>query len=282
MTARAVPAEAGSGRGRWRLLLGSGGPSLASPGAWNMAVDDALLAGVSADPAAPPVLRFYRWDPACLSIGRNQPVAAAFDRNGTSSHGWQVVRRPTGGLAVLHADELTYAVAGSVDDLGRPRAAYAAINQAFAEGLRTLGLEARVVGDREGATDPVGGAEARCFRAAAPGEVSVRGRKILGSAQRRSGRVILQHGSLLLSGSQHAVAVALGQGARAPTESAGTTLAEHLTRVPCDADIIAALSDAFAKRFAVRLARTPLDAAELDLAERARERYSSEAWTWRR
>jgi lipoyl(octanoyl) transferase len=90
-------------RPRWRLL-----DTPPAPGAWNMAVDEALAESVRAGGA--PVLRFYRWSPACLSLGRNQP-ADGYDRDRIRRRGVEVVRRPTGGRAVLHHRELTYSVA---------------------------------------------------------------------------------------------------------------------------------------------------------------------------
>jgi lipoate-protein ligase A len=279
----------------WRLLLGVGdaeaGDSLEARGARNMGLDDALLE--SAEHGASPTLRFYRWAPSCLSVGRNQPLRGRVDAAAITGRGWDLVRRPTGGLAVLHADEITYSVAASVTALGRPRAAYAAINRALAAGLRALGLEAARVtppsgtgANRVGA--PMGqayldGTEARCFLAAAPGEVTVAGRKILGSAQRRRGRALLQHGSLLVSGSQDGVGEALSRAWAGPAPlPAGTSLAAELGRAPVDGDILGALGLAFGEILGVGLERAGLTAAEAVLAERRAETYSSQAWTWRR
>ncbi|MEN8374934.1 MAG: lipoate--protein ligase family protein [Gemmatimonadota bacterium] len=278
----------------WRLLLGTGdagtGAALEARGARNMGLDDALLE--SAANGAPPTLRFYRWTPSCLSVGRNQPLRGRVDAATIAGFGWDIVRRPTGGLAVLHADEITYSVAAPVSALGRPRAAYAAINRALAAGLRALGLEARVTPPSATGANRVGaatgqvylnGPEARCFLTAAPGEVTVSGRKIMGSAQRRRGRALLQHGSLLLSGSQAGVGKALsGAPAGTTPARAGTSLAAELGRAPADADILEALGAAFGELLAVGLERAGITAEEGALAERRAETYSSEAWTWRR
>jgi lipoate-protein ligase A len=175
---------------------------LASAGAWNMAVDDALLASVEA--GAPPAIRFYRWTPACLSIGRNQAIRGRIDEDLLARRGWGLVRRPTGGLAVLHDEEITYAVAARTDAIGRPRAAYLRISGALAAGLRSLGLDAVVAAAPSGGPPDPASPEPRCFTGTAPGEVCVAGRKLLGSAQRRAGRALLQHGSLLLRGTQTA------------------------------------------------------------------------------
>lgn len=305
------PGTRAAGAARWRLLLGGGAPdALACGGAWNMAVDDAILAAAAA--GGPPTLRFYRWRPACLSVGRNQAIRGALAPGELARRGWHVVRRPTGGLAVLHAEELTYCVAGTVETLGRPRAAYAAISAALAEGLRDLGLAASVAcappgpaaalptparsagsdgrARRGAAPGYLAGPEARCFAAAAPGEVTARGRKILGSAQRRAGKALLQHGSLLLAGSQEPVGELIGaldpaDRADAPPASrprSETTVAEELGRVPPDERIIGALAAAFARRLAPELVPGSLSASERTLAERRSRAYSSQAWTWRR
>ena len=120
----------------WRLL-----DTPPAPGAWNMAVDEALADSVRA--GGPPVLRVYRWSPPCLSLGRNQP-SGGYDRDEIRRRGVGVVRRPTGGRAVLHHRELTYSVAAREDELGTLRQAYATINRALVAGLRRLGVDARL------------------------------------------------------------------------------------------------------------------------------------------
>ncbi|MBK9303082.1 MAG: lipoate--protein ligase family protein [bacterium] len=112
----------------------------ARPGADNMAADAELLARRA--PGDPPVLRLYRWSPPAVSYGYHQ-APDDFDREVIDRRGWGLVRRPTGGRAILHAQELTYAVVGDApsarfgDDL---HAVYAAINGALTEFLRRLGL----------------------------------------------------------------------------------------------------------------------------------------------
>ncbi|HUH12269.1 MAG TPA: hypothetical protein VMK65_04135, partial [Longimicrobiales bacterium] len=172
-----------------------------------MALDELLLRRVSA--GGRPALRFYGWDPPCLSLGRNQPAAGRVDLDAAARHGVDIVRRPTGGLAVLHHLELTYAVAVPVGLLGSPRETYAALCRALASGLRRLGAPAMVVGDAADApTRPASppsargagpapppsarGAgvappplapgylapahlDARCFASAAPGEIAASG-----------------------------------------------------------------------------------------------------------
>src|SRR5690606_10060386 len=109
-------------------------------GAYNMAVDEALMDSVREGGAA--VLRFYRWEPACLSLGRNQPAAEWYDRQEIARRGLDVVRRPTGGRAVVHGRELTYSVVTPERMLGTLRRSYATINRAFLTGLQRLGVDA--------------------------------------------------------------------------------------------------------------------------------------------
>ena len=176
----------------WRLILDG-----AHRGAWNMAVDEALGEAVDAGRSAP-VLRLYRWSPSCLSLGFSQPFEAA-NSAFCAARGVEVVRRPTGGRAVLHDLELTYAVLaplGSGPFTHDLQAAYRAICRALLAGLAALGVPAEVSGQPEG--DPIKPTRAiPCFSGPAAGEVVAGGRKLVGSAMRRFGDAILQHGSIL-------------------------------------------------------------------------------------
>jgi lipoate-protein ligase A len=156
-----------------------------------MAIDSALLDLADRDGAS--TLRLYRWDPYCLSFGRHEP-AARYDRGRIEALELDTVRRPTGGRAVWHARELTYAVAAPLERFGGMRQAYHAIHAMLAAALRSLGIPAELAAER-----PVPGpAAGACFAAPVGGEVLVRGRKVIGSAQVRQGNAFLQHGSLLL------------------------------------------------------------------------------------
>lgn len=174
-----------------------------------MAVDAELLAQCAVTGAN--YLRLYRWDPPALSIGRNQSL------EGTLSRGMAVVRRPTGGKAVWHEHELTYAVSAPVAAFGSLRTAYCEIHTRIARALRSLGVDAalapysRAVRPSDGPTS--------CFAMPAGGEIVTQDRKLVGSAQVRRGDAFLQHGSILLGGSQEraggmgetTLAVALGR-----------------------------------------------------------------------
>jgi lipoate-protein ligase A len=267
----------------WRLL-----DTPPAPGAWNMALDDALAASVRA--GGPPVLRFYRWSPPCLSLGRNQPARGWYDEAALRARGIEVVRRPTGGRAVLHHRELTYSVAVADGALGGPRATYAAVNRALVAGLRRLGVAA--------ALQPAAGRAAApslspCFADPAEGEVVAGGRKLVGSAQRREGGVLLQHGSLLLEDDQSLVPALMARGTGgAGGEGDGTpslaiaetpaTLAGLLGAAPAWEALTAALAEGWREAMGVRLEMegpTPGERADAD--DRA-ARYADPAWTWHR
>ncbi|HVZ39039.1 MAG TPA: lipoate--protein ligase family protein [Candidatus Kapabacteria bacterium] len=165
-------------------------------GEQNMARDEAMAIACGTDGV--PRLRFYSWQPYTLSLGHNQSDAA-IDRRTIASKGYGIVRRPTGGRAVFHAEELTYAVAMPSNGDGI-HATYARITEAIMRGLEFLGARdlefSRSQPDfREHYTLEE---SESCFSASALNELTWHGRKLLGSAQRRYGNVLLQHGSLLV------------------------------------------------------------------------------------
>lgn len=273
----------------WRLVLGTGTaggrgvvgpPDTAAPGALNMAVDEVLLEAVLR--GGPPALRFYTWAPACLSLGRNQPARDLYDRGRAASAGIDIVRRPTGGLAVLHDRELTYCVAAPLAPFGGPRAAYAGINRALVEGLRCFGVAAeQATGVRP--RGPVHGATEPCFQSPAAGEVVAGGRKLVGSAQRCEHGALLQHGSILLSGSQTRVLDLMTRPDREAYAADGSITLEDLTGGPaCVAGLIDAMRAGFERIFGTRLAPGRLDQSEIDRAEQLAGHYGGDEWTWRR
>jgi len=163
-----------------------------------MAIDTALLDLAAESGRA--TLRLYRWQPFCLSLGRHEPALRRYGRDRIVALGVDVVRRPTGGRAVWHARELTYAVAAPAS--GTLREAYRGIHSLFVAAIRSLGAEASLAPEPRRVPGPADGA---CFAAPVGGEVLVRGRKVLGSAQLRQSSAFLQHGSLLLEDDQHLV-----------------------------------------------------------------------------
>jgi lipoate-protein ligase A len=266
-----------------------------------MAIDVALLASVKAGGA--PVLRLYRWSPACLSFGRNQPTRDRYDVAAAAARGIDLVRRPTGGQAVLHDDELTYAVIAPVQRVGKPRAAYAAINEALVDGLRRLGVPATMagadlaagVGARGGAGDSrgIGGTggtggtgapdwDAACFRRPERGEVVVGGAKLVGSAQRMEARTILQHGSILVGGTQAPAEELLVADASRPRGGTWTTLERELAGRPAPDVVAEGVRAGFEAVLGIELEPGPLTVAERALVERERVRFASDEWTGRR
>jgi lipoyl(octanoyl) transferase len=278
----------GQSQPRWRLL--DTGPA---DGFTNMAVDEAILE-LHAAKRGPSTLRFYTWSPPALSLGYGQPIDSNLDLAQCQSLGIDVVRRPTGGLAVLHDREVTYSVVISADD---PRAAtgvlasYLGISQALIRGLAYLGITAELLPLRRGNLLPSKSASPVCFAMPSSYEVAVRGRKIIGSAQRRARGVIMQHGSIPLSwdldkmravfgGSAHG-----GQSAQAIPEyhTSMTALHEAGGRAYEYAEVVSALTRGIAETWEVELAPGQLTPAERQLAAHLRQsKYCSEAWTWHR
>ena len=200
------------------LLLDPAGRS----GAANMAIDAGLLAEAARTGRA--VLRLYRFDPPCLSLGRNEPTAR-YDRAAIARRGVDVVRRPTGGRAVWHEHEVTYAVAAPVAAFGSLRNAYHTIHERIAAALRSLGADATLAPHQPPSARV--DQPASCFATAVGGEVLVAGRKLVGSAQVRKRGAFLQHGSILLAGSQEIVQVVSRQASALGGE---TTLSGVLRR----------------------------------------------------
>jgi len=177
----------------WRLLL-----TPPARGAWNMAVDEAILDAVSRG-ASQPTLRLYTWEPPCLSLGYAQPIADV-DIPSLKNNGWEIVRRATGGRAILHTDELTYSVCSPFDDrhlAGSVLESYKYIANALLAALKDLGIPAQMKEDTRpdsSRSNPV------CFEVPSSYEITAMGKKLIGSAQVRRKDGILQHGSLPLSG----------------------------------------------------------------------------------
>ncbi len=168
---------------------------------YNMAMDEALLNFVSRG-EIDPVVRFYTWNPATLSVGYFQRLKKEIDIDKVNEKGFGLVRRQTGGRGVLHDKELTYSVIVSEEHPNMPSTvteAYRVISEGLLEGFKLLDFEAyfaipRSKEEREKLKQP---RSAVCFDAPSWYELVVEGRKIAGSAQTRQKGVILQHGSLL-------------------------------------------------------------------------------------
>ena len=272
----------------WRLIIEESPRS----GAANMAVDEAM-AEAAADGAVPPSLRFYRWHLPTVSLGRHQK-AADVDEAQLATRGYDLVRRTTGGRAILHTDELTYSVAGPVTDplmAGGVMDAYLRFSNALLSGLEVLGLVANKAGAR---TRTPRDLSAVCFEAPSAYEITAGGLKLMGSAQSRRKGYVLQHGSLPLWGDITrlvdvlAVSPAEKERLRHQLPRLATTLAEAL-EVPHDSEslafqrVAAAMAEGFASALEIDLQPGTVSARELRRsAELIRTRFADPAWTRQR
>ena len=265
--------EAAEGGAPWRLIVE--GPE---DGAWNMAVDEAILEGYAAAPQRrSPTLRLYGWEPATLSLGRSQRAEGAHDARALAALGIGLVRRPTGGVAVLHEFERTYAVVGT---LGVPPfsggaiATYRTIAEALRRGLMELGIAATPVEPRRGAPRESGAA---CFERLGAWELVASGRKLVGSAQARRRGAFLQHGSMPLRSDPSRLAMATG----VPIDGSRFFDLEGARGGPIEASALdRACVHGFEETFDVRLLPGTLTESEaLRAAELRCWKYDSIAWT---
>ncbi len=238
----------------WRLLL----ERKPRTGAWNMALDEAIEDSVAAGESLP-TLRFYQWDPPSLSLGKRQPLDDV-DFARCREAGVDVVRRATGGFAILHTDELTYSIAVKPDD---PRAegavldAYRRLSQGLLAGLRLLDVPAQMNPVVPGG---VHNTSAACFEVPSAYEIVVGERKLIGSAQTRSGGRLLQHGSLPLHGDIAQVVECLRFG----SEDERQSLAVHLRERAATLDAVLGRSVGY-EEAAEALARGFAQALRLNL-----------------
>jgi lipoyl(octanoyl) transferase len=221
----------------WRLIK-----SLPEKGAWNMALDEAILESVGKGDN-PPTLRLYAWEPACLSLGYAQPYNE-IDTTRLHQLGWEVVRRPTGGRAILHTDELTYSVTGPLDEprlVGGVLESYRRISEALLLALHLLGVPAEAHenpaqnpaaeaspsnGNNASASSPV---QPICFEVPSNYEITVGGKKLIGSAQARRKEGVLQHGSFPLWGDLTRITQVLVYGDETKRASAAERLLKRAT-----------------------------------------------------
>ena len=227
-----------------------------------MAFDDALLEDAAR--TGRPTLRLYRWSPPCLSFGRNEPARSRYDRAAIERRDLAVVRRPTGGRAVWHDAEVTYAVAAPIALFGALAESYRTIHARLAAALRALGVRAELAAPRHA---PAVGAGA-CFASPVGGEVLVDGKKVIGSAQVRRGTAFLQHGSILLDGSQDVINAV----SRQPSAvSSATSLSAALGRTIGFPEVAEAIIAVWGTTFTDLRRPPPTSTA-----------FSDPAWTWRR
>lgn len=274
----------------WRVIM-----DVPRPGALNMAIDEALLAA-QVEGGFPPTLRLYAWRPACMSLGYFQRATSEVDLEACRAAGVDVVRRPTGGRAVLHEHELTYSVVVRQALLpGSVLETYQVLSEGILAGLSYLGIHGEQARPRArtetGARrDETDGAHAACFDAPSWYETMVGGRKIVGSAQTRRDGVILQHGSLLLKFEPARLAGLLRvrhedrrTALTAELVERVTSVSESVGREVGFAEAARALMCGMAKALDVSMFQAGYAVEEIELAKRLyREKYTNEQWTLRR
>jgi lipoyl(octanoyl) transferase len=269
----------------WRIIVEDAPRS----GAANMALDQALAEACAAG-TSPPTLRFYRWQPPSVSLGRHQP-SAELDVEAIAARGYEIVRRPTGGRAILHVDEFTYSVVAPADEprvQGSVMDAYLRLSNALLAGLQRLGVAAdKAAGSVRTGPD----VSAACFEVPSAYEITAGGRKLIGSAQSRRAGYVLQHGSLPLHGDvsrlvevlklEPAVQARLRQQLR----SRACTLA-HALHVTDDDPSVAydqvavAMQAGFSELLNLTFKPAPAAPAELRrTAQLIREQYGNREWT---
>ncbi len=264
----------------WRLINTG-----VSDGAANMAIDEAIMRSV-AEGRSPPTLRFYGWDPPCVSVGYSQSVRKEIDLDRCRERGYTLVRRPTGGRAILHIDELTYSVVapqGEARVAGDIITSYRRLSLGLVEGLRTLhgGV---VQADR---MDSDGGLEksAACFDVPSHYEVTAYGRKLVGSAQVRRNGVVLQHGALPLEGdvSRLVDVLALQEPDRVALRGKllerAIALDEVVGRVVPFDEAAEALAQGFRSALNLEFTLGKLSSFEREAAEGLMSRYTGDEWT---
>lgn len=241
-----------------------------------MALDEALME--RARRTGEWVFRVYGWSAPTLSLGRNQTARGAYDAEALAERAIGVVRRPTGGRAILHWREATYSVTGPDGGAGSLRESYERINRLLVAGLRELGVAVAPAAERRAVAPGL----APCFDHPSTGELVHDGRKLVGSAQWRHDGALLQHGSILVEDDQSVVPSLLATHAGAVEPVARpATLADALGRVPSLVEVADALFAAV--RRAEPDSRPLDDRASLDaIVGPLVARYRDDAWTWRR
>ena len=251
----------------WRVIQD---PPL--PGSRNMARDHALARELREGAG---VFRLYRWDAPTISFGRNEPSRGRYDLEKAQEAGVAFVRRPTGGRAVLHYRELTYALIFPVKTLGGLKAAYRLINAGLLAGVQALGAAAELAHPSGPSPPPDAGP---CFRQPAEGEVTAQGRKLIGSAQVRVGGAVLQHGSIIMDGDQSILRDLRGDDEEVPPPATLSGLLGYLPEV----EVLArALLGGLELTLGGEWASDSWTEAERLASEELEGHYSDVDWTWR-
>jgi lipoate-protein ligase A len=267
----------------WRLLQTS-----PARGAWNMAVDEAILEHIHRGESLP-TLRLYAWDPPCLSLGHAQPFADV-DLERLQQRGWEVVRRLTGGRAILHTDELTYSVIAPAEEprvAGTVLESYNRLARALLAAVQELGLPVEI--EEHAASAAAQSFNPVCFEVPSSYEITANGRKLIGSAQARRREGVLQHGSLPLCGDLRRITDVLVFADEPARQAAADRLLKRAATVesvlgqPVDWETAAqAFIRAFEQEPGLKFERAELSIPESKRAEElVREKYAHPSWTER-
>jgi lipoate-protein ligase A len=221
------------------------------------------------------VLRLYEWDPPTVSFGRNEPAAGVYSLERAREEGVAYVRRPTGGRAVLHHLELTYALVFPLGTFGGLKKAYRIINRGLLAGLQKLGAAVQLASDTGPSLPPDAGP---CFRQPAEGEVMALGRKLIGSAQVRIDESVLQHGSIILNGDQDVLRRLRGDDEPVPPPA---TLKSLMGEAPDPVALATCIEDGLAETLGGQWEFGEYDADEKMAAKELQAHYEDSGWTWR-
>lgn len=268
----------------WRLLF-----TPPASGAWNMAVDESILESIGRGESIP-TLRLYAWTPACLSLGVAQPFADV-DSARLRARGWDVVRRITGGRAILHTDELTYSVIGPAHNpilAGSVLESYNRIARALLTAVQELGMSVEINED-VGQVANLSKSNPVCFEVPSTYEITVNGKKLIGSAQARRKDGVLQHGSLPLIGDLARITEALSFADESARAEAATrlltraaTMESALGRAVDWETAASSMVRAFEAELEIQFERGELSQKEKTRAEElVREKYGNARWTER-
>ncbi len=268
----------------WRFIVNA-----PAEGAWNMAVDEAILES-AANHLQPTTLRFYSWNPFCLSLGYAQ-LFSDIDDALLKEKGWDIVRRPTGGKAILHADELTYCICAAQDDShvqGSVLESYRHLSKGLLSALDNLGLQANSEPHKEpserNTTNPI------CFEVPSDYEITLNGKKIIGSAQARKKNGMLQHGTIPLFGDITRIIEVLRypgteerQKSRILLQNHATTLEEQIGHRITWKRVAQAILCGFENTLGIKIKAGSLSETErLRAKQLFEEKYNNPEWTKRK
>lgn len=267
----------------WRLIIDE-----PLTGAMNMAVDEAIMMAVQRG-LVPPTVRFYRWSPPAVTLGYFQNLDKEVDLGACRESGIDVVRRLTGGRAVLHHRELTYSLVGPEDNSrvkGTILQSYLSISRGLLKGLQGLGVRAQLAEGKK----PGESMSAACFDAPSWYEMVVEGRKLVGSAQTRRYGCLLQHGSVPVHSDADLLFSVLNfsnekvrQRAKSHFRAKAVSLHDILGYDPDFETICESFINGFETELGIRLSQERLSGEEAGWArELCEKKYGTVGWNSRR